>query len=107
MTAPFTAGLRTQGPALQIGGGAGAITFRVEASEIWETIRVVASAETRVSELRQRVLAAVLPNAEVGADYVFKLRGWELLDHNATLRESGVTDGSILLLAHRRRRIVR
>lgn len=107
MTAPFTTQLRANRPAIEVATGAGAITFRVEASDIWETVRVVARPETTVSEVRQRVIASLLPNADLADDYVFKLRGWELLDHHATLKDSGVVDGSILLLAHRRRRPVR
>jgi len=38
---------------------------------------------------------------------VLKLRGWEILDENASLAEAGVVDGSILLMTYRRRRPVR
>ena len=107
MSAAFTQQLRAGRPPVQIGTGAGAITFRVEAAELWDAVRVVAPPDTPVSEVKQRVLAALLPNADFSDDYVFKLRGWELLDHHASLRDSEVEEGSILLLAHRRRRPVR
>ena len=58
-------------------------------------------------EVKRAVLETLLPNADLGDDYVLKLRGWEVLDHAGTLQDSGVVDGAILLLAHRRRRIVR
>jgi hypothetical protein len=40
-------------------------------------------------------------------DFVFKLRGWEILDEVVSHADAGVIDGSILLLTHRRRRAVR
>jgi hypothetical protein len=107
MSATFTTQLRSNRAPVQIGAGAGAITFRVEAAELWDAVRVVAPAATPVSEVKQRVLAALLPNADLTDDYVLKLRGWELLDQHATLADSEVVHGSILLLAHRRRRPVR
>ena len=107
MSAPFTTQLRTSGAPVQIGTGAGSITFRVEAAELWDTVRVVASPDTPVSQMKQQVMATLMPNADFRDDYVLKLRGWELLDHNASLRDSGIVNGSILLLAHRRRRPVR
>ena len=115
MSVPFTAQLRVGRPTERIGAGAGAgeregegtITFRVQAAPLWDALRVVAPADTPVSEVHGRVMAALLPDESLGADFVLKLRGWELLDHHATLRDSGVEHGSILLLAHRRRRPVR
>jgi hypothetical protein len=107
MSAAFTTQLRSGRPPVQIASGAGTIAFRVEAAELWDAVRVVAMPTTPVSEVKQRVLTALLPNADFTDDYVLKLRGWELLDQGATLADSEVVDGSILLLAHRRRRVVR
>jgi hypothetical protein len=106
VSASFTAQLRVNRPTIAVGTG-GTLTFRVEVSEVWDTVRVVASPDTTVREVKQRVLAAVLPQADFTDDYVLKLRGWEMLDQGSTLGDSGVVEGSILLLAHRRRRIVR
>ena len=107
MSAAFTLQLRVGRPPVRIGTGPGAISFRVEAAELWDAIVVEASPDTPVAEVRQRVLAALLPDADFDDDYVLKLRGWELLDHQAGIRDAGVEEGSILLLAHRRRRPVR
>ena len=54
-------------------------------------------------------LEALYPEAtgELHADFVVKLRGWEILDEGASLADAGVIDGSILLLTFRRRRPVR
>jgi hypothetical protein len=70
-------------------------------------VRVTAGQDTTVSELKQKVIAALLPNADFTDDFVLKLHGWEMLDHSSTLGDSGVVNGSILLLARRRRRMVR
>ena len=106
-TRPFTTQLRAGGAPLMLASGVGTIAFRVEAAELWDAVRVVAKPDTPIAEVKRRVLAELLPQADFDADYVLKLRGWEILDHAGTLTESGVEDGSILLLAHRRRRIVR
>lgn len=109
MSAPFVTQLRARSGELVLAGanGAGKITIRVQASDIWATVRVIASPESTVEELRQRVVAELFPADQYSADFVLKLRGWELLDANASLAESGVVDGSIVLLAYRRRRPVR
>lgn len=106
--APFTTQLRaSHRPPLQIAPGPDAITFRVEAAELWDAVRVLASPSTAVAEVKRRVIEALLPNAELGEDYVLKLHGWEMLDQNEALKDAGVVNGSILLLARRRRRPVR
>ena len=107
MSASFTTQLRSNRPPVQVASGADAFTFRVEAAELWDAVRVVALPDTPMAEVKQKVLAALMPNVDFGDDYVLKLRGWEILDHNASLKELGVGEGSILLLADRRRRAVR
>lgn len=87
--------------------GPGTMTLRVEASDLWETVRVTALPNTPVSEVKQRVVKELFPSADHHDDFVLKLRGWEMLDARASLAEAGVVDGSILLLAYRRRRPVR
>ena len=108
MSSPFVAQLRSRRAPIVIGnGGAGTITIRVEASDIWETVRVTALPDTPLSEVKQKVVAALFSPTEPVDDFVLKLRGWEMLDHNEPLGAAGVVDGSILLLAYRRRRPVR
>jgi hypothetical protein len=100
--------LRTRGAPIQMAqSGAGAITLRVELADLWETVRVVAKPETPVAEVKQRVIAAFFPGSESPGEFMLKLRGWEVLDERASLASSGVVDGSILLLAYRRRRPLR
>ena len=107
MTAPFATQLRSGRPAIVLAQGPAAITIRVEASDLWETMRVTASPSTPVAEVKERVVTALFPAGEHHDDFVLKLRGWEMLDPGASLSDAGVVDGSILLLAYRRRRPVR
>ena len=109
MSAGFTAQLRARKRTIQLApeGTANAITLRVEMPEVWDTVRIVASPDERAVVVKQRALEALFPEAEFHQDFVLKLRGWEILDEAATLGESGIANGSILLLTHRRRRPVR
>jgi hypothetical protein len=106
VSAPFVASLRTNRAPIVIAEGAGTIMLRVEASDIWETVRVVARPDTRVAEVKRSVIKELFPNDYL-EDFVLKLRGWEMLDEESALSAAGVVDGSIILLAYRRRRPVR
>ena len=108
MSAPFVAQLRAARPPIKLAEpGAGAITIRVEAAELWDTVRVIARPDTPVAELKKRVVADLFPNHQYVDDFVLKFRGWEILDERAALKDCGVVDGSILLIGYRRRRPVR
>jgi hypothetical protein len=87
--------------------GSGALTLRVEVSDLWETVRVVADPDTSVMDVKQRVVLEFFPAHGFLDEFVLKLRGWEMLDERQPLSKAGVIDGSILLLAYRRRRPVR
>ena len=106
MSTAFVASLRANRASINLSDGAGTITLRVEASDIWETVRVVARPDTSVAELKKRVIAELFPSDYL-ADFVLKVKGWEVLDETASLSGAGVVDGSIILLAYRRRRPVR
>jgi len=105
--APFTTQLRASRAPLRLGTGADTISFRVEAADLWDAVVVIAAPSTPISEVKRAAIEALLPNAELGEDFVLKLRGWEMLDQHEPIRDAGVMDGSILLLARRRRRPVR
>lgn len=81
--------------------------LRVESAELWNALRVIASPDTLVSDLKARVVAAMYPASQQMDQLVLKLRGWEMLDERQTLTAAGLVDGSIVLLAYRRRRPVR
>ncbi|MEK7402510.1 MAG: ubiquitin-like domain-containing protein [Gemmatimonadota bacterium] len=107
MSATFVAQLRTGRPPIFVASGPNAITIRVEAADLWETVRVAALPSTLVSEVKQRVVKELFPETDHHDDFVLKLHGWEMLDARASLSDAGVVDGSILLVAYRRRRPVR
>jgi hypothetical protein len=107
VSATFVSQLRSGRPPIKLAEPvAGTIMFRVGTAEIWETVRVMARPETTVAEAKKRVIAELFPGEHV-EDFVLKLRGWEVLDERSSLGDSGVVNGSILLLAYRRRRPVR
>jgi hypothetical protein len=84
--------------------GAGSLVLRVEAADLWETVRVSARPDTPVGELKTRVVAELFSPDVAPEEFVFKLRGWEMLDERQGLNEAGVGEGATLLLARRRRR---
>lgn len=108
MSTPFTATLRTGDRSLRIGtAGDATITFRVQVTEIWETIRVDAPSDTPVATVKERVISTLMPDEQYPEDYLVKIAGWEVLDENASIASAGVVPGSILLIGGRRRRPVR
>jgi len=110
MTSPFVASLRTPPSTIRIAPppeGADTITIRVEMPEVWDVVRMVAAPSQSAVEVKLRAIEALCPDVEFHEELVLKLRGWEVLDENASLAEVGVVDGSILLMTYRRRRPVR
>ena len=109
MSAPFVTSLRSRPGVVTVGEPAPAQTLhlRVELPELWDTIRVDASPDEPVLAVKVHAFQALLPNALFQDDYVMKLRGIEVLDETASLRDAGARDGSIFLLTHRHRRPVR
>ena len=108
MTTPFVAQLRTRPEPIRLGPpDAPTITLRVQVAEAWEAVRIDAPLSEPVVALKRAALRALVPDAEYHEDYVVKLRGFEVLDENASVAEVGAVNGSIFLLGYRRRRPVR
>ncbi|CAN5184844.1 hypothetical protein BH09GEM1_BH09GEM1_21280 [soil metagenome] len=108
MTTPFVSQLRSRADALQLErGGEGAITVRVEMPEKWDTVKAIVSPTATARSLKVAALDALFPSDESPDEFVLKLRGWEVLDENASLTQLGAVNGSIFLLTHRRRQPVR
>jgi hypothetical protein len=108
MTPPFVTTLRSRPSTIHLAPpGIEAITIRVEMPEVWDVVAVSVAPSEPVLAVKVRALEALFPEAQLHADFVLKLRGWEILDETASLADAGVVDGSILLLTHRRRRPVR
>jgi len=81
--------------------------LRVQLLERWDRIAVDVPSETPVATLKRDALARFGLAQAAPADYVVKLRGWEVLDEQGSVAESGAADGSTYLLSLRRRRAVR
>jgi hypothetical protein len=107
MTAPFVATVRSRRKIIRLGASEeDLISVRVEVPEVWDVVRVDTPATEPVAAVKRAGLSELLPRANLG-DYVVKLRGFEVLDESASLREAGAITGSIFLVTHRRRRPVR
>jgi len=107
-TAPFVTSLRSRPGIVRAGGdGAPRLSVRVEFPEQWDTVAFDVSADCPAGELKRVALQQFgLPEA-LPADFVLKLRGFEVLDEGASLAAGGALDGSTYLMTHRRRRPVR
>lgn len=105
---PFVAQLRTRPTMVRLGPPQAEVeTVRVQLAETWDAIRVDAPLSEPVVALKVATLAVLEPEAQFHEDYVLKLRGFEVLDEQASLADVGAVNGSIFLLQHRRRRPVR
>ena len=109
MSAPFVTRLRSRADTLQLGApdAADRWTVRVQMAEVWDAVRVAAPSTEPVLAVKVAALEALFPEAAYHDDFVVKLGGIEVLDENASIAEAGAQDGSIFLLAHRRRRPIR
>lgn len=107
MSAPFVTTLRARRSTIRLASEGGQeITIRVEMPEVWDVVRIVAAPAQPVIDVKTAALNALFPDA-APEEMVVKLRGWEILDEMASLADSGVDDGSILVMMFRRRRPVR
>jgi hypothetical protein len=104
----FVTSIRSRPGIVRVGGeGTPRISVRVELPEQWDTIAFDAPADLPALALKREALKQfALPHA-VPEEFVLKLRGFEVLDENASLAAGGARDGSTYLLTHRRRRPVR
>ena len=108
MSAPFVTELRTPAYVIVVGDEATAtMHIRVQAAELWNTIRVDAAPGESVLGVKLAALAAFYPDGAISDDFVVKLHGFEILHENESISSVGVSDGSTLLLIRRRRRAVR
>jgi len=108
MSAPFVTTLRSRKGTLRLAAeGEKAITIRVEMPDVWDVVRIQVAPTDQVLEVKKHALEALYPEYNVMDDFIVKLRGWEILDETRSLADTGVVDGSILLVTFRRRRPVR
>ena len=108
MTIPFVAQLRSRPGVIRLGAdGQPRITIRVQLAEAWDTVRIETAPTEPVGVVKAEALAALRPNQEPADAFVVKLNGFEVLDENDSVADSGATNGSTFLLSYRRRRPVR
>ncbi|HUF65391.1 MAG TPA: hypothetical protein VMM17_05385 [Gemmatimonadaceae bacterium] len=108
MSATFAQQLRVQGDPLQLAKpGDDVVHLRVEVPEVWDTVGVEASPDEAVRVVKIHALERLQGGVRSHESYVVKLRGMEVLDESASLRDLDVRDGSTLLITSRRRRPVR
>ena len=109
MSSTFVNSLRARAETIELGpaDASDRIAFRVQVQEMWDVVRLTAPASEPVSSAKDAALKALYPDHAYDEDYVMKLNGFEVLDEHASLADTGVVNGSTLLLAHRRRRPVR
>lgn len=106
--APFTTSLRAGGDPIVIAPGVEPrIAFRVQLLDLWDAVAVEAPLAEPLLGVKVTALQALDSTADFHDDYVVKLRGIAIFDENRSLEECGVSNGSILSVAHRRRRPVR
>jgi hypothetical protein len=105
---PFVTSLRSRSEVIRLGPPGGpTIRVRVQSADVWDVVQVDAAPSTPVAEVKRAAAAALLSSTDEVEDLVIKLRGFEVLDENSSLTDAGAVDGSIFLLAFRRRRPVR
>lgn len=108
MTAPPVIEFRSRPGAVRLGSaGEPVLTIRVEVPEVWDVVRVDAPPATPVAVVKQRALEELVSDFSNSEDWIVKLRGFEVLDENATLSDVGVRNGSTLLITNRRRKPVK
>lgn len=108
MSVPFVTTLRTAGDPIKVGESENPLHIRIQVADLWDSVRVDAGGDQPVSAVKRAALAEFYPDGGVNPDeLVVRLHGFEILDESKSLADSGVRDGSILLLVSRRRRPVR
>ena len=104
---PFVTTIRVRGEPLKLGSDAGSILhLRAQVLEAWDAIRVDADPSASVKSLKQLALRELYPDAGKEDEYVVKLNGFEILDESAPISSTAAKNGSIFLIADRRRRPV-
>jgi hypothetical protein len=108
MNAPFVTQLRTHGPTLDLSAGvAASFVIRAQVHEAWDAVRLLVSASTPVTAVKQAALAALLADERDPAAYMAKVGGTEIRDESLPLSAVGVRAGTTVLVHARRRRPIR
>jgi len=108
MSAEFAAKLRARPGVVRLApvDSARIWIIRVQVAEAWDAIRVEASPETRVGQVKRAALDILMADGDDVEAYEVKHRG-VIVSEDDSLNNAGVKDGSALLVISRRRRPVR
>ena len=79
---------------------------RAQVLEAWDAIRIDADPAASVRSLKQLALRELYPANFPEDEFVVKLNGFEILNEEAPLSQTGARDGSTFLITDRRRRPV-
>jgi hypothetical protein len=79
----------------------------VQLAEAWDTVRVETPTTEPVAAVKAQALAVLRGGDEPAHAFVVKLNGFEVLDENVSVADSGAKNGSTFLLSYRHRRPVR
>ncbi|HEY4953967.1 MAG TPA: hypothetical protein VII02_03685 [Gemmatimonadaceae bacterium] len=105
---PFVTGLRTNGEVISLASGDEPVMhIRVQVADLWDSVRVDAPPTEPVAAVKRAALEALYPAGIDAGELVVRLHGFEILDEDSSLADTGVINGSILLLVARRRKPVR
>jgi hypothetical protein len=108
MTAPPVTQFRSRAGIVRLGApGETAMALRVQMPEVWDVIRLEVVPSTPMAALKQRALEELMHDFSDPAEWVIKLRGFEILDESVPLSATGATDGSTFLITSRRRKPIR
>jgi hypothetical protein len=106
---PFVTVLRTpRGAVTQAGAPGGErVTVRLQFEALWDAMAVSVRTDEPVITLVDAILTHVGLQHASQADFVTKLRGWEVKSTEVSVAEAGARDGSTFLVAYRFRRPIR
>ena len=106
--APFVTNLRTHGASVDLSAGAvDTFVIRGQVHEAWDAVRVVVTDSTRVLDVKQASLHALIGADSDASLYMVKIHGHEVLDESQLLRDAGVRAGTTVFVHSRRRRPIR
>lgn len=83
-----------------------AIAVRVSVTDAWDTVRLDATPDTTIAELKARALERTLGRADP-TRYIVKFRGGRVLDEQQSVAALEVPDDAALIVLPDRRRPVR
>ena len=109
VTRPFVTALRTpRGAVVRLGAEGGErVTVRVQFEALWDAFAADVRTDTPVATLVRAALDHYGLSHASPADFMVKLRGWEVKGVDATVASSGATDGSTFLVQYLYRRPAR